>query len=190
MGRPRTFEPEAALFAIKQVFWIKGYEGASVDDIEQATGLNKQSLYRLYGDKRGMYLAALDHYARHEIAQAAGLLAREGDARARFEALFAQTMRIDADDSARRGCFLCNASADLSSRDPRTGAAVAALFEDVRAAFAGALAADAPYKENEDLRFRRSASLLASYFGLRVLLKSGAPIAVAQAAIDAALNAI
>ena len=69
MARPRAFDPDTALQDVMNVFWKKGYEGASLQDIEAATGLNKQSLYRAFGDKRAMYLAALDIYEKNIIAE-------------------------------------------------------------------------------------------------------------------------
>ena len=73
MGRPKNFDPETAIAAVKELFWLQGYEGTSLHDIERATGLAKQSLYREFGDKRGIYLAALRHYEQHEAAEAARL---------------------------------------------------------------------------------------------------------------------
>jgi len=58
MGRPREFDPDTALAAIMEVFWAKGFEGASMRDLVVATGLKKGSLYAAFGDKRAMFIAA------------------------------------------------------------------------------------------------------------------------------------
>lgn len=61
-GRPRNFDPEIALDAATRVFWKNGYEGASMNDLVEATGMNKPSLYAAFGDKESLYLKALERY--------------------------------------------------------------------------------------------------------------------------------
>jgi AcrR family transcriptional regulator len=62
-GRPRSFDRVAALDAAMHVFWEKGYEGASINDLTSAMGVNPPSLYAAFGDKEQLFLAAIDHYA-------------------------------------------------------------------------------------------------------------------------------
>ena len=62
-GRPRGFDPDAVLDRVIPVFWARGYEGASMEDLTAAAGLARPSLYAAFGDKRGLFLAALDRYA-------------------------------------------------------------------------------------------------------------------------------
>ena len=71
MARLREFEIGEALDGVMGVFWRQGYDGASMQDIEAATGLNKQSLYRIFPDKRAMYLAALERFEAIEFEKAA-----------------------------------------------------------------------------------------------------------------------
>jgi TetR/AcrR family transcriptional regulator, copper-responsive repressor len=61
-GRPRAYDPETALQSAIDVFWQTGYSGTSLDDLSAATGMNRPSLYAAFGDKRALYLKALDHY--------------------------------------------------------------------------------------------------------------------------------
>lgn len=58
-GRPRAYDPETALKAARDVFWVKGYAATSLDDIVEATGMNRPSLYAGFGDKEAIYLSAL-----------------------------------------------------------------------------------------------------------------------------------
>ncbi|QEL16232.1 TetR/AcrR family transcriptional regulator [Limnoglobus roseus] len=62
-GRPREFDPDAALDAAMKVFWHKGYEGASLDDLTHAMGINRPSLYAAFGNKESLFRKALDRYA-------------------------------------------------------------------------------------------------------------------------------
>jgi len=63
MPRPKAFNPDNALDAAMAVFWDKGFEGASVQDLTQAMGINRFSMYDTFGDKHALYLRALDRYA-------------------------------------------------------------------------------------------------------------------------------
>jgi AcrR family transcriptional regulator len=62
MGRPRAFDKEAALTSAMEVFWRRGYEGASLAELTKAMGINPPSLYAAFGNKEGLLKAALDHY--------------------------------------------------------------------------------------------------------------------------------
>jgi AcrR family transcriptional regulator len=62
MGRPREFNCEKALDLALQVFWRKGYEGASMADLTEAMGITKPSLYAAFGNKEELFRKALDRY--------------------------------------------------------------------------------------------------------------------------------
>ncbi len=61
-GRPRAFDMTHALDRAMEVFWRKGYEGASLADLTGAMGINSPSLYAAFGNKEGLFRAVLDHY--------------------------------------------------------------------------------------------------------------------------------
>ncbi len=63
MARPKSFIPDEALKKAMLVFWDKGYEGASIQDLTEAMGINRFSLYDTFGDKHALYLKTLDMYA-------------------------------------------------------------------------------------------------------------------------------
>ncbi|GAA0553959.1 AcrR family transcriptional regulator [Rhizomicrobium palustre] len=62
MGRHRAFDLEEALNAARNVFWLKGYEAASISDLTEAMGINSPSLYAAFGSKQGLFRAVLEHY--------------------------------------------------------------------------------------------------------------------------------
>ena len=62
-GRPREFDVDEALDRALQVFWRKGYEGASLPDLTEAMGINRPSLYAAFGNKEELFRKALDRYA-------------------------------------------------------------------------------------------------------------------------------
>ena len=189
MARLREFEIEDAVEGVMGVFWRNGYDGASMQDIEAATGLNKQSLYRVFPDKRAMYLAALARYERNEVEKTAAVLAGGGSAKSRFGALFGGVV-ARATKGDRTGCFLCNAALDQAQRDDETRALVSAAMVRIEKLFREALSASAPYDRSPARAQGKAAELLAAYCGLRVLTRASAPLRLIKAAADAAVAAI
>jgi AcrR family transcriptional regulator len=74
-GRPRAFDPDAALEAALEVFWRQGYEGTSLADLTAAMGINRPSLYAAFGNKEQLFGEALERYSTGPGAYAADALA-------------------------------------------------------------------------------------------------------------------
>jgi TetR/AcrR family transcriptional regulator, transcriptional repressor for nem operon len=115
-GRPRSFNEADVLEKAMQVFWGQGFGGTSVGALEEATGLGRQSLYNAFGDKRGVYVAAIDHYAHTRAAGFAALLDTDDPMVGVERALRAWAAGAKA--SGCRGCFLLNSVSELSGKDP------------------------------------------------------------------------
>jgi len=104
MGRPRAFREQDALDAAMRIFWEKGYEGASLDDLTEAMGINRSSLYATFGDKEALFQKAIERYREgpmgffHEALQ-------QATARGVVEALFRGTVKFLADPSHPKGCL-------------------------------------------------------------------------------------
>ena len=105
IGRPRNFDMDEALDRALDVFWRKGYEGASVSDLTVAMGINPPSLYAAFGNKEGLFRKALDRYtAKHDDFMQEALAwpkARDGIA-----ALLRKTAEALTDKSSPPGCLL------------------------------------------------------------------------------------
>ncbi len=61
-GRPRAYNPEAAIQQALDIFWHQGYSAASLDGIANAAGMNRPSLYAAFGNKHALYIKALEQY--------------------------------------------------------------------------------------------------------------------------------
>ncbi|WP_433604079.1 TetR/AcrR family transcriptional regulator [Dactylosporangium sp. CA-139114] len=70
MGRPRGFDEEAVTRQAVALFSARAYDGLSVDDLVTGLGVHRNSLYKTFGSKRGLYLTALRWYLRHEFEPA------------------------------------------------------------------------------------------------------------------------
>ena len=64
MARPKEFDPETAAQEAMEAFWERGYAATSVNDLLEEMGLNRGSLYGTFGDKKQLFLAALEKYAK------------------------------------------------------------------------------------------------------------------------------
>jgi AcrR family transcriptional regulator len=104
-GRPRSFEPDKALERALQLFWRKGYEGTSLSDLTEATGVNRPSLYAAFGDKEALFRKALDRYAEGPAAYVRRSL-EEPKARSVVERLLHGAVDLLTDPRTPQGCLL------------------------------------------------------------------------------------
>ena len=104
VGRPREFDEQAALEAAMRVFWEKGYEGTSLDDLTTAMGINRSSLYSSFGDKEQLFRKVMTQYRQGPMRFIGEALALP-NARAVIEALFRGTVEFLADPAHPRGCL-------------------------------------------------------------------------------------
>ena len=122
MARPIAFDPETALERAVDLFWTRGYQALSVDDIVRETGLNRHSLYSRYGSKYGLLQAALDRYCDTTLAQLAAAVAVPGTPRQRIESLFRLRLPDVTDAFWRRmlehGCFGLRVVSELREERP------------------------------------------------------------------------
>jgi len=115
LGRPREFDEDDVLTDIMSLFWKNGYEGTGLSEIIKATGLQKGSLYKAFENKQDMYVKALAHYEKNVVDKAVKSLVSGGaPPYERVKAFLSAPIKASFNDSDRRGCFLCNASADFA----------------------------------------------------------------------------
>ncbi len=140
MARPREFDIDAALERAMQAFWAKGYESTSLDDLCEATGLGRSSLYAAFGDKRGLYLRALVRYEDGVEERIAAALARPVPVRKAIAAFVDRLISDIVAGPGRRGCFIGNCAAELARGDRGAATRVRKSLERIEAAFRDALA--------------------------------------------------
>jgi TetR/AcrR family transcriptional repressor of nem operon len=134
MGRPRTFDEREILRLAREPFWEHGFASTSVEQLTEATGLQRSSLYGAFGDKHGLFMQMFDQYCEEDMDDVRRELAGpDSGAFARLR----RHLRRKTDDPAasRRGCMLAKASAELASED----AEVARLAADAYSIYEAAL---------------------------------------------------
>ena len=104
-GRTRQFDADVALDRALEVFWARGYEGATLPELTEAMGINRPSLYAAFGNKEQLFRKALDHYQTGPQSFLTEAM-RKPTARAVVEAIFAGFVRMQRDRSRSRGCLI------------------------------------------------------------------------------------
>ena len=142
MGRVRTFETASVVRAARDVFWDKGFEATSVADLEEATGLRRSSLYHCFGNKRGLFDAAVSDYLAAVVRPRLAVL-RSGAADSSALVEYFDTLRTAVQDGGEssRGCLLVNCAAGLAAHDTSACAVVDGYRSELTGALRDALAA-------------------------------------------------
>ena len=115
VGRPREFDEEQVLAAAMDAFWRKGYEATSLVDLTEATGLNKASLYRVFGDKHQLFIAALKNYADIEFRETTAVVSEQASPLTNIRAV---VKKITDDAGSEKGCMMINSMVELAPHDP------------------------------------------------------------------------
>jgi TetR/AcrR family transcriptional repressor of nem operon len=102
-----------------EVFWEKGFQGTSMQDLVDRMGINRGSLYDTFGNKEALYHAAVDRYCAQRTEGMLDLLARPGEPRAVLEAFFAQVID-NVTGPKSNGCMMTNAAVELGNQCART----------------------------------------------------------------------
>src|SRR5947209_8255915 len=105
-GRPRSFDELEALEKATQVFWSKGYDGATIDDLVAGMGVGRPSLYAVFGDKRTLFLRVLKAYAEKKGARAAKALLSPRALRDSLAGFLRLAVEAATDEGSARGCLL------------------------------------------------------------------------------------
>jgi TetR/AcrR family transcriptional repressor of nem operon len=116
MARPKEFDRDQALTQAMAVFWGKGYEGTSTEDLLRAMGIGRQSMYDTFGDKRTLYLEALRRYTAESVSTFVQNLNAGGSSLAALERALVAFAWGSPEDMAK-GCMGVNAMCEFGRGD-------------------------------------------------------------------------
>lgn len=117
MARPKEYDQDDVLDKAVGLFWRQGYKASSVTDLVRATGLNTATMYKEFGDKDGMFEAALERYRQKNIGPRFEILAKEPNLKG-VEA-FLDSVVSGAASTEYQGCLMMNHLAQKNSISPR-----------------------------------------------------------------------
>lgn len=129
-GRPRAFDRDEALQAAASRFRTRGFSGTSLDELSQATGVNRPSLAAAFGDKRDMYLASLERTYAWLEQSFAGLIEAKLPLRETLERMFRYTINVYlGGEDGPSGCIALNTAVVEAVVDPEIRAMLARVLD-------------------------------------------------------------
>ncbi|HTH99056.1 MAG TPA: TetR/AcrR family transcriptional regulator [Stellaceae bacterium] len=160
------------LDAASDIFWAKGFEATSTRELTARTGLTPSSIYAAFGDKRGLFRCALDHYLTRLREKMAMLETSVTPAQA-ITGFFEHTIERSVSDTQQRGCMLVNSALEASPADPEFRDGVAVELSRIEAFFRNQFAAGQERGEIPAGLSPETAAqqLLAVLLGIRVLAR-------------------
>ncbi|WP_342555798.1 TetR/AcrR family transcriptional regulator [Paenibacillus sp. FSL R7-0652] len=189
MVRKREFNTDEALDAAMHVFWIKGFEAASLTDLTTAMGIQRPSLYAAFGDKKDLFERVLRRYTSAHAAQIRAKLTQGDSVKKAFRGIFEQIASEGNGNRPSHGCFCINTMVELAPHDPKFAVLtrehqmyLAVIFREAleKGQRSGELAG------NADTGLMAQ-SLVVSMIGLTVLMKSGPERSFIEQSIQASL---
>jgi TetR/AcrR family transcriptional repressor of nem operon len=135
MARTKTFNEEEALTRAMELFWKKGYHGTSMQDLVDAMGISRSSMYDTFGDKHEIFLQAFQHYKQSQQSVLASL-SSEGDSISKvLGTFFNHLLRDCVTDEEKRGCLVVNSSTELAWEDEAVRLLIEENYEEFERLF-------------------------------------------------------
>ena len=170
----KNFDVDQTLDKAMRLFWVRGFEATSMEDLVQGMGINRGSIYSTFGDKRKLFIAALNQYnVKCRKAQLAAL-EHEHSPKAAIKALFYEWIDRAMSDPENSGCFLTNTALELAAHDKDIGEIVAQSQREIEKFFCRLIKKG---QETGEISMsisptKTAQSLLAALIGLLVLSRS------------------
>lgn len=190
-GRPREFDLDDAVRDALEVFRQRGYHGASMVDLIEGTKVSRGSLYKAFPDKRSLFFAAFDLYAREALERLRDKLA-VGDAREGIRTALLHYAHVSAQACWQKGCLITTATGELLPDDAEARQRVESYYARMRA-----MLAEAVRRGQADglIDPRAEAEALARYLqtviqGMRLVAKTGLNEAELREVALAAMQAL
>jgi TetR/AcrR family transcriptional regulator, transcriptional repressor for nem operon len=191
MARPREFEEQRAVEKAMHAFWASGYEATSTQQLCDATGLGRSSIYNTFRSKHDLFRKSLRHYDETTTRTRSELLEREGSEREKLRDLLLGVIE-DELEHGRRGCFAVNTVVELGQRDPELVAELRRDFDRFVDALQATIEAGQRAGEIDRTKDPRALAqfLHAAIGGIRVNARSGVDRAVLENIAEVTLGAL
>ncbi len=192
MARPKEFEPDEALDRAMRQFWAKGYHDTSIRDLVARTGVNYYGLYGEFENKRGLFMASLDRYAKIVTSEVVRELRRPAPLSEALRRTYERLLELVTTPDGRVGCMMCNTAIELAPSDAEAAAKVQANMKQLREAFRSRLA---EAQKTGELERSRDIGTLAEFlattaYSAGFLLRAGCSDAFVRRHIRTAISAV
>jgi TetR/AcrR family transcriptional regulator, transcriptional repressor for nem operon len=171
MPKVKLFKEEEVLDTITQLFWTKGYNGTSIDELVTASGLSRSSLYDTFGGKHELFLKSLQYYLQQTHDALKEALEKISSPKKKTEFFFRFAVDDILNDKKRKGCFMVNSSTELCNLDKKVSGMALNNMDNVTDQFTQWIKEAQRAGEIFNTQSARSlaTSLYASFCGMRVM---------------------
>jgi TetR/AcrR family transcriptional repressor of nem operon len=193
MSRQIAYDPLHVRQCLLRQFWAEGFAGTSLTQLEAATGLDRRQLYNGLGDKRAMFLQALDDFQEMAGRRFLSPLEAESAGLSSIRDLLKTFATLAESDEGAMGCFVCSTSQEEIAADPDVKRRVDAYFDRIEAAYRNALTRAAKRGElaRKPAEIRQLASFLFGvHVSMSVLARAGQPTERIRALAEHAAQSI
>jgi len=192
IGRPLEFNPDHALDAAMQLFWRKGYESSSLQDLLGTMGLSKSSFYQTFTSKHVLFQQCIQHYRQSLTDEMQVQLQKTGSGKTFITTLFHNVSNETTGPDARRGCLLMNTASEFAQSDPDIAKLVSSSIDKFTNVFELAIQ---QAQQQGDISSDKDSQTLATYLvssmsGLRNMVKAGADRKTVKQIADVVLSAL
>lgn len=175
MARTKEFNEDQALDKAIEIFWHKGYNGTSAQDLVNHLGLSRSSLYDTFGDKQQLFTKSLQRYQHQAQDAVKELLEKTENVKETLHAIFKQAVIESLEDRITKGCFMVNSSVELAMHDEEIAKIVKSNSQTMEQVFTNAVKKG---QEAGHISKQLDAKVLArfifnNYSGIRVLARAG-----------------
>lgn len=194
-GRKREFDAEIALEAAMQVFWQKGYAGASLADLIDSMGINKPSMYRAFGNKEALFVKATQRYLDTRMQPHLAVLQQTDlPLRQRIKNHMMSILAMQCDPEHANGCYLVLCQSEMISGNvPDEAADILAQADELPKQLYADLFTQSPESIELGLHTHAQANALALYTllkGTASMARCGASLQQLEYAVDSMLDGI
>jgi len=174
MARTKDFDEQEVLNKAVRLFWHKGYNGTSMQDLVDGLGISRSSLYDTYGDKHALFIKALESYQGMASAKMCNIVSNTESAKEAIKKLFELTINELLGDQQHKGCFMVNAEVEVAPHDKDVSDMVCKNDQQIEDAFYKAIKKG---QDSREIANPQDARALARFIfntvkGIRVSAKS------------------
>lgn len=192
MARTKVFDEEVVLNKAVNLFWEKGYNGTSAQDLVDELGISRSSLYDTYGDKFQLFKNALLQYRKQFAGAMIEMIDKSDDFGKTLNDIFQYVVTESLQEKFSKGCFMVNSSVELAPHNLEIAEVVNANMQDVEDALFRLIkkGQEAGQFSNDHTPRSLARFIFNTISGLRVASKSGADKKVFDDIVKVTLSAL
>jgi TetR/AcrR family transcriptional repressor of nem operon len=176
MARKKDFDEDELLEKATNLFWRKGYNATSAQDLVDELKINRSSLYNTYTDKKTLFQKALKKYQDQQTAAMINMLSKADDPEKAIKKVFDDLVKESNEDTVARGCFMVNTAVEIAGHDSEIGSLVRANNQSVEDALTVVIEKGQKMGQFSTQNSARAYArfLFGNINALRVIVRSGA----------------